>query len=272
MRIAYIASVGHSGSTLLDVLLSEHSKIFGMGEVAHINARAGHMCTCGSKRSTCSFWKDVHVPTVPMHIGRTKWDFIRGVDSYFSVSTREPIVANAYAREHSGFFVQVLRHSGAEMLVDSSKNTHRIELLSRRSTTRPLCIHLIRDSRAVTWSYVRKYRRVLPFLFKWMLFNLKIEIIKRRSSAEWVTLRYKDLATNPENALRKILQKTDLDYENGMVSLEMRDQHQFGGNRMRFQIHQDVVFDTRWEREMPLWLKVFVTATSWPLMVYYRSV
>ena len=70
--LIYITSVAHSGSTLLDLLLSSHSQIAGMGEIKVLSkrvsaAQAAHFtnpldrtCACGVRPiSSCGFWKAV---------------------------------------------------------------------------------------------------------------------------------------------------------------------------------------------------------------------
>ena len=65
-KIIYIASLGHSGSTILDMSLGCHPLIVGLGEVAPLlKARRddffndefnSYKCSCGEDMWTCSFW------------------------------------------------------------------------------------------------------------------------------------------------------------------------------------------------------------------------
>ena len=60
-RAVYIASVGYSGSTLLDMLLGANDGVTTLGEVGLLAryARAGGGCTCGEALEVCGFWSAV---------------------------------------------------------------------------------------------------------------------------------------------------------------------------------------------------------------------
>ena len=63
IRVAYIIGHGHSGSTLLDLMLGTHSTFVSTGEVKHLGA-AVHgtkhdLCICGQTISDCPFWQRV---------------------------------------------------------------------------------------------------------------------------------------------------------------------------------------------------------------------
>ena len=62
VRVLYIAGAGHSGSTFLDIMLSNHPDIFGAGELANL-PRGGWIddeyCTCGRRANDCPFWSGV---------------------------------------------------------------------------------------------------------------------------------------------------------------------------------------------------------------------
>lgn len=63
-QTVYIAGAGHSGSTLLDMLLGGHSQIVTLGEVHRLYISANksadpHLCSCGEHVLTCTFWAGV---------------------------------------------------------------------------------------------------------------------------------------------------------------------------------------------------------------------
>ncbi len=88
--ILYIIGSGHSGSTLLDMLLGGHSKIVGVGEFRMFSNQKqkleNQICTCGKKILDCSFWKKVsqtieECPT--LNIKRKGLDSFLGREKYF---------------------------------------------------------------------------------------------------------------------------------------------------------------------------------------------
>jgi hypothetical protein len=58
--LVFIASAGHSGSTLLDLLLGNHSGISSAGEMNRLTLHAAdRVCACGATVIGCSFWNSV---------------------------------------------------------------------------------------------------------------------------------------------------------------------------------------------------------------------
>lgn len=60
--LVVIASAGHSGSTLLDLLLGNHSLISGIGEMNRLTLYPGdRACACGETIEACRYWKAVRL-------------------------------------------------------------------------------------------------------------------------------------------------------------------------------------------------------------------
>lgn len=71
MKLVYIISQGHSGSTLTDCILGTHPDFVSSGELCYLNwqlyrtkgikgsAELQNICTCGSDFRDCSFWSEV---------------------------------------------------------------------------------------------------------------------------------------------------------------------------------------------------------------------
>lgn len=62
-KLVYIASRGYSGTTLLDMLLNNHTDVSALGEVylLSIYAKNNSKCTCGEALSDCNFWTKIEV-------------------------------------------------------------------------------------------------------------------------------------------------------------------------------------------------------------------
>jgi len=55
-----IASAGHSGSTLLDLLIGNHPMVSSAGEMNRLTLHAAdRVCACGATVTSCSYWNDV---------------------------------------------------------------------------------------------------------------------------------------------------------------------------------------------------------------------
>ena len=61
ITVIYISGDGHSGSTLLDILIGSQKNVFGAGELNNIS-REGllkEFCSCGEQLCYCELWSDI---------------------------------------------------------------------------------------------------------------------------------------------------------------------------------------------------------------------
>lgn len=71
MKLVYVISMGHSGSTLLDCILGTHPEFISSGEMTYLNwqlertknikptVKEQNICTCERDFRDCSFWSEV---------------------------------------------------------------------------------------------------------------------------------------------------------------------------------------------------------------------
>jgi hypothetical protein len=58
--LVLIASAGHSGSTLLDLLIANHSQVCSAGEMNRLTLHAAdRVCACGATVTSCAYWNSV---------------------------------------------------------------------------------------------------------------------------------------------------------------------------------------------------------------------
>ena len=78
LKVIFIASLSHSGSTLLDLMLNAHPDVVSVGELKQLGRFARFekpgrrlRCTCGAESLvSCDFWSRVSAMT-KARIGRT---------------------------------------------------------------------------------------------------------------------------------------------------------------------------------------------------------
>lgn len=227
-KIIYIAGLGHSGSTILDMSLGTVSGVVGLGELKALmddHTRDRHytsVCSCGKKATDCIIWKDV-----PNLLEGKKGD-------------PEKIEA----------ILNLLRKNfGKEIiLVDSSKNSHAyLEYLHYHHDLR--VIYLTRDARS--WSYSRYLstgKPVLYFVFRWLLENLKLLAQLRRMGITPLKAGYEELALFPEHVLKRIADFADLEYADSMLSPGLTNSHIISGNVARADAKKRMSwkYDARW--------------------------
>jgi hypothetical protein len=60
------------------------------------------------------------------------------------------------------------------------------------------------------------------------------------------TLLYKDLASNPENTLKKIFEFIGVENDLQCLNFRNSDHHIIGNSKMRFGLSNDIYYDEKW--------------------------
>ena len=134
MRIIFIASLSHSGSTLLDLLLNAHPQVASVGELKQLSRFAGfqkrrvwHGCTCGAATLwDCPFWSRVSA-SAEEATGKTIEEL--NVENYADVE------ADPFRGIMSRFLTRSRRRPARRAFVDSSKSRFRIKIADGQSIT-----------------------------------------------------------------------------------------------------------------------------------------
>lgn len=154
MEIIYISGAGHSGSTMLDIVLGSREGSFSLGELYYLPDKgiAGHQyCACGATVPECPFWKAV-ITTWDNNRRLTLEDYIK-TQRYYHSTKNYPVTAfrfffpdrhfTDYVYDTKLLYGAIFEHSGASALVDSSKNPNRILILRKLGYDLKV-VHLIR--------------------------------------------------------------------------------------------------------------------------------
>jgi len=300
-KVVFIAGAGRSGSTLLDMLLGQIDGFCSTGELRFIwdrGIRQNQLCSCEKPFKKCDFWTE----TIQEAFGG-----IQNIDYEKFARLRKPseqdhrlsswslrkdsIVLTApyqdYFEAYQRLYQAILKISGREIIVDSSKNIVHAFNLASVPGIELYTVHLARDSRAVAYSWQRKkvrpeiyweqrfmgQRGLLKSASRWNRFNVlahKLRVI----SKGYTLLKYEDLASNPKGSLLKLLDDlnlptTDLNFLKGNKA-SLKTNHMVSGNPMRFmQKEVEIRPDTQWHKDMTKHHKLLVTFLTWPLLLKY---
>ena len=199
-----ICGAGHSGSTLLGMVLGTAPDAFYVGEGAKI--RYLHDAKKPLKKRVCKICGE------PCPV----W-------SQFHWNRDEPL------------YGQIARHTGASIIVDSTKNPEWINDRTAelaQSGGRSVLVLLLRDGRAVINSRLRKYPERDPQqqIADWMAQVDRSEALYEGFAGPKIRVHYEDFASDPETVTRSICEAAGISYHPEMLDFSSRPQHPLGGN------------------------------------------
>jgi hypothetical protein len=296
-EVVYIAGYGRSGSTLLDLLLGRLDGWFSMGEFRLFwhALRDGWRCGCGKDVCDCHVWSDVLARAHPIDVERVLADFRESVRLRRVPGYSDPRLLGSHRRAHDDLartlgrvYEAAAAATGARVLVDSSKDPIYGLLLAEVLGARMHVVHLVRDSRAVAWSWQRT--RVRPEVttrddalmpvrpawktsLDWDLRNALSHLLGSRARG-YTRVTYEHLASNPETALAAIVRAArgssigDTDSTLHTLSTDSTN-HTVGGNPIRFDPPLRVAPDVEWQSALARRDRSLVTTLTWPLLRTY---
>jgi hypothetical protein len=259
IKIAYVAALGHSGSTILDIILGTNPYLIGLGEISTLLnynndwlLSKNYFCSCGKKISQCIFWSKV----APL-IKKAKID------------------NKSYKEKYRIILSQFQRIFGNEMiLVDSSKEKKYLQLINEINNVELKVIHLIRDVRPWTVSRREKIKRkgqtsfhtslkinkrqmtISPYLYRlpmflfwiWYISILRTKRVIYRRGIDSFQVGYEEIAFYPDIVIPRLCNFLEVDYSKLMLDIKKSKSHIAAGNRMRLQNkkRQKFLYDNRW--------------------------
>jgi hypothetical protein len=303
VRVQYIGGWGRSGSTMLDLMLGQAPDVFSAGEVREIwesGLVENRLCGCEQPFRDCSFWRAVGEAgfggwdRIPLQeILRLRYSLDRPWS--FPVLPLGSVVGSFRTRiqVYTGTLERLYRAiaevSGASVIVDSSNLPSHAFLLRMMPAIDLRVIHLVRDSRAVAWSWqkrVEKRRSAGPSAYlpqykagssslRWLLYNGLTQSL-RPLQVPYTLVRYEDLVRNPYEVTAGLLRHAGLAGDAAEPSyikahrVMLKPNHTVEGNPMRFVTGElDLRADQEWHRQMPWRDRRLVTALTLPLLAAY---
>jgi len=244
MNVVYIASLGHSGSTILDMALGCSPNAVGLGEVSTIlranrdelsnDPRFSHaLCSCGSALADCTFWS----------------------------RAKESLLAKENIAEYENY-EKIMRvfcdeYGESATLLDSSKepNNYLIPLHKHNNLK---VIFLIRDVRS--WSYSRRSRygkSNLRLALQWYWGNKRLLKFLLDNDLNFSTLGYEEYALYPEYMLNQVCERVGIDFNSAMLTPGHSKSHIINGNVAKGdeEKRKSILYDARWmtANNMTLW-------------------
>jgi hypothetical protein len=303
MKVLYIAGSGRCGSTLLGSALEQVKGFFSPGELMNFWDRGiidQHPCGCGMRLEQCELWGPV-----VRHVGRDEDPYTRArkmmrLQRRVARTRHLPLLMSEVGRRRLGtdieayvaalddLYSSIRRTTGARVLVDGSKDPAFAYLLRLAPSLEVYVLHLVRDPRAVVFSWQRRkelfpttssgtpkvymeQHRVLKSTAYWVGFNLGIEAMRRELGPDrYLRIAYEDFVREPMAHLKRIMTFLDVNVDSFPFvrdgEMVLAPNHSVSGNPSRFSTGV-VRFrpDDEWQRRMQLGHRRLVTLLSWPL-------
>jgi sulfotransferase family protein len=302
MPVLFIAGVPRSGSTLLDRVIGVHEAFCSTGELQFIWRRSyveNQLCGCGVPFRECAFWNEVSWSAFGVRTAEVDGEGAARLKASIERKRRVPALALrsstraepdllAYGELLGRLARAILDVSGAQVLVDSSKDPRHGLVLSKLPCFELHVVHLIRDPRAVAYSWTRKRSRpeihwearemwIQPRLMsaaRWVSHNFVAELLSR-SAASYRRVRYEDFVADPNAVLADIFTPFHgLGASPQRVvagSLALGTAHTVSGNPFRFTDGRvEIELDDEWRTRMPAAARVSVSAATAALLARYR--
>jgi hypothetical protein len=308
-RVVYLAGFGRSGSTILERLLGAVPGWTHIGELVDL-ARSvvvkHERCGCGLFFDECPVWSavgqqafggwdapEIHrLAELRLVIARQRHvtrllaaRSPRARESEFTRLVRE--YQDGYAR----IYQAVADVTGSSVIVDASKGPAHGLALSGASQYRLDMINLVRDPRAVAYSWSRRSIArpqssgvdekmwkisALRSAWQWSALQAEVELIRSRADLTSTRLRYEDLVDRPTAAIQAAaadlgmsLGARDLSHIDGRTAT-LGTSHGLSGNPGRFDTGViDLQPDTRWRTGLSRREQATVTAVCLPLLAVY---
>ncbi len=288
IEVAYIVGLGHSGSTILDLILGSHSQIESVGELINLREevtakgpRSG-LCTCGKPYRECKYWASIlndYEQQVRVAISENTDPLdLRGVErnvslqekmrAVFTESVQLPTEMRLFPEKYYYLGRTILNHTGKRILCDSSKDAFPAALLYRSDYVSLKIIHLFRDLRANIESVKRQVENPqsglthYPGFFRTYLsvvahhLRIKSLLALKIKKNDIIKIRYKELCLHPEQTFKRLCSFLGVPYEPDVLNPDSprffgaQIHHNVGGNPVRMGKIEGIRYVNRWPQNL----------------------
>lgn len=309
-KVLSLVGAGRSGSTILSSVLSEVPGVFGAGELRWLWARdlpQQRLCGCGAAPADCPVWGPVVERALDLAPGRQAgpeaaavlrevaeaqrqvggWRQRRRLLTSPDTSRDPDPHADRVTRATVSVLDALFEVTGAHTIVDASKRPQEAALLAASGAFDHFVVHIVRDPRAVVYSW----RRVKPLpaetgrsamgtrsqrrtLMRWVENAVGAELLRRHVPADrWLFVRYEDFAARPRETVRRILDLLEESAEPPFIAddtVSLGTNHNLSGNPNRFTTGPvRIVPDHEWRRRLSPRDRAVIGATTLPFLLRY---
>ena len=280
LRVVYLAGTGHSGSTLLAILLHAHPRVATVGEtsvkpkIRHRGRGAVLKCSCGVLIAECDFWKDVfqRMRERGFELSADRWSndyrlthplLHRLLSRRSSIpghrqfqdwaASHLPVYSKRVKRVgqvNVAFIRAVLETGKADVFFDASKRLVRLSRLLELPELDVKVIRLLRDVRGYVASAKRRGYSVVDATRSWKQTQIGVAgITSSLPDDRQLLLRYEDLCTSTGDTLSRVYEFCGVASVDPFTSPKL-GRHHVIGNSMRFKKVTSVQLDESWRKRL----------------------
>ncbi len=229
------------GSTLLSLVLGNHSRILGLGDT--VPPEVWDRCGCGAKPDQCEFWGQVRaaVDPAPRNLFPPSVQLLPDVHLNFFAVAALSLTARAlgvtlpqrrFAHSYREFLSVCAQHASFDIFIDGFKRPdHYLSLKASGFNVRGV-IHLVRDPRAFAASAKRAGIPAAKAARTWIWHHRAVRVLTRATGERVMRVRYEDLCQSPDEELTKLQQWMGVEPEQLQRPIGNKV-HWFGNRSMR---------------------------------------
>lgn len=305
VRVILISGAGRSGGTIIGNVLGEIPDVVSIGELYQIYNKQlieTELCGCGKQLKQCEFWKPIfeyalhgmdeddfgRLRLLRDAMVRTRNSLLMGIPVYRNQITHQ---LQEYMDVQERLYQTIHANTGCRFIIDTSRIPSYGWLLTQMKSIDPFVIHLVRDSRAVAYSWLKRRTRPttqgmvngiqqkpIVSALVWCLQNIATETLTHHlTTKRSIRMNYEYITIHPQIALQKIADAACLttSFTHDMIdtvsnSVHLGFHHTLAGNSSRFKTGLVRLNpDMEWKTAMPGRSKLIVSCTTLPLLRRY---
>jgi hypothetical protein len=255
-KIIYIMGCGRSGTTLLSILLGNHSNAFDVGELIDFSRFNGKPNGFDADTYNYKFWANI----AKQYFSRNQ---ISSFENLMSVSKRveshKSFFANLfnlmptktmgiYKNYINDLYDTISDNIDEEIIVDSSKYPGRALAISKIGNKEFYIIYMVRHPIGVVESFrksdiAQRSKGFVSANLYYFVINLLCSLVLLKvDKSKFIKVRYEDLIKDPEFEIKRIQSKFNVDFRKLLRMIKDEEPLKIGcvfnGNRMR--LHKNI--------------------------------
>ncbi len=294
IKVLYIAASGRSGTTIIGNILNELDGWFHVGELREVwrnGVIRNRPCGSGEPFRESELWKSIfseafggvkldgHDVLRLQNMAPKNKDVLKAIwlNEGKIKLTHEQMT---YLEMLSALYSAIYKVTGCSVIVDSSKFPSHLFLLSLIEDLDIKIMHVVRDPRAIAYSWQRKKIKdtgasAMSRSGKWFMWNLAMEGFAKNGKNDYLRVLYEDFARCPQKLLGETVKMVEGRHaELPFISpncVKLNGNHTVWGNPNRLANGEiELRVDDEWKGRLSFGQTILAISLSWPLMLKYK--